>query len=104
MAGIKDVENKSQRTSYRGPLYIHAGLGVDEDGMRRHRRLIDDVPAGVILGRVTLTDCVWGYRSRWAVPDCWQWVLTDPRPLKRPIRAKGKLGFWNYESPRRTAR
>lgn len=104
MAGIKDVENRTWPTTYRGPLLIHAGLGVDEWGLDKHGHLIDHVPAGVILGRVTVADCVWSYRSRWAVPDHYQWVLADPRPLKRPIRVTGKLGLWNYERPRSKAR
>ena len=55
----KDIENRTWRTSYRGPLLIHASLGKDpEDFMPRQREYIEsagivipeDLPRGAILG------------------------------------------------------
>jgi hypothetical protein len=34
------------------------------------------------------------YCSRWAEPDAWHWTLADPRPIARPVPAKGMLGLW----------
>ena len=100
MAGIKDVENRSWRTTtYRGPLVIHAGQLVDREGVEMYGYLLEEMPTGVILGRVTLVDCVRGYPSEWATPKSWhwwQWILKDPKPLSRPIPMKGTQGLWDY--------
>ncbi len=95
MAGIKDVENRTWPTSYRGPLVIHAGLGLDHDAFTVHGRLLDELPRGVVLGTVELVGCVRGHPSPWAEADCWNWLVADPRPLAAPVPAKGKLGMWD---------
>lgn len=51
---------------------------------------------GVILGTVLLTQCVRSHSSKWFVGP-YGFVLTDPQPLARPIPAKGKLGFWEFD-------
>lgn len=88
----KNVENRSWRTTYRGPLVIHAAQRIDP----HIRRQIPSAPfeyCGGIIGIVDLIDCVRDHPSDWAEPDCWHWVLENPRPL--PFRAmKGKLGLW----------
>jgi hypothetical protein len=97
MAGIKDVENRTWRTNYRGRLVIHAGSGIDREGMNEHGRLLDDYPHGAILGTVELIDCVRDSTSPWAIADNWHWLLADPRPFVMPIPATGRLGLWNCE-------
>ncbi len=95
MAGIKTVENRTWRTSYRGPLLIHAGAGTDREAMARYGHLLPGWPAGVILGTVDLTGCVRDHPSPWAEPDCWNWLLARPRPLAVPVPARGRLGLWD---------
>ncbi len=97
MAGIKDVENRTWRTNYRGRLVIHAGSGIDREGMNEHGRLLADYPHGAILGTVELVDCVRDSTSPWAIDERWHWLLADPRPYDAPIPVKGKLGLWTYE-------
>jgi hypothetical protein len=98
MAGIKDVENRTWRTSYRGPLLIHAGSGTDEQGMEQHADEIvasgADVRVRGILGTVNLVDVARNHSSAWALPDCWHWVLQDPRRLVEPVPARGMPGLW----------
>lgn len=36
--------------------------------------------------------------SPWAMPDHHHLVLEDPRPLARPIPAKGRLGLWRPDT------
>lgn len=85
----KDVENRSWRTTYRGPLVIHAGATEDTAVPIKPYPF----PLGGIIGVVDLIDCVRDHPSNWAQDDCWHWVLENPRPL--PFRAmKGKLGLW----------
>lgn len=69
--GTKRLEFRSWRTSYRGPLLIHAGR-----------------PDGNILCVVDLIDIL---------PDRqhgFRWVLTRPRRVQ-PVQMKGQMGLWN---------
>jgi hypothetical protein len=95
VAGIKDVENRSWRTKYRGRLGIHAGNRVDQDALDACGHPLDgDLPRGVLIGSVELVDCMKTSRSKWAVPGEWHWVLADARKLVRPRPMPGKLGLW----------
>lgn len=59
MQGDKRFEFRSWQTKYRGDLLIHAGKGIDKEAMKRLSKYItEDLPAGKILGKVTLVDCV----------------------------------------------
>ena len=70
ITGLKDVENRSRRTNFRGRLAVHAGRqraefdDLDLAAMpRRLRRPIEDAwqrhdNAGKVLGTVEVVDCV----------------------------------------------
>lgn len=93
--GDKTVENRMWSTNYRGLLAIHAGISRASlssdlpDGFS----IPDDLAFGVILGVVTLVDCVlWGDprvsdNPFTTGPECW--ILANPRPLPKPIPFKG---------------
>lgn len=90
VAGIKDIENRTWATKYRGPLLIHAsakpvpfnGLsnGVDFDTeqiiaihnhwpVSEYGRYADWMckwPNSAIIGRVDVVDCVLNHPSVWA--------------------------------------
>jgi hypothetical protein len=90
----KDVENRPWRTHYRGPILIHAGLGIDRDDDARALKVDPLIlPRGQIVGSVEVVDCVDDSPSRWAIDGQWHWILRNPRYLKTPIPFKGKLGF-----------
>ena len=73
VGGIKDVENRSWHTTYRGRLGIHAGLRYDQELVDQYGHLLDeDPPLGAIIGGVTLVDCIDHSRSKWAMPGMWQ--------------------------------
>ncbi len=101
MHGGKFVENRSWRTKFRGRLLIHASLRPDREARPFMASLgIDvpaDVPRGVILGAVTLTDVVQDSESPWAEPGQMHWLLADPEPWPEPVPAKGDLGLWDWE-------
>jgi hypothetical protein len=90
----KDVENRSWKTSYRGPLLIHAGskinlnicttLGLNPNIVRR----------GQILGVVELVDCVTSSPSLWAIPGYYHWILRMPCSFVSPIPMAGQLGLY----------
>jgi hypothetical protein len=96
MVGEKDVENRTWTRGYRGPLAIHAGQRVDRGLQPWQRKIvqrIDTFPRGAIIGLVDLRDIVRDSRSRWAEPDHYHWVLTNPRGIE-PVPMRGRLGLW----------
>ena len=80
-AGIKDVENRTWATKYRGPVYIHAsakpvGQYFEIDVFTADQlnfliqskkiNLIEKVQLSAIIGHVDIVDCVVNYPSIWA--------------------------------------
>jgi len=101
-SGIKDVENRTWKTNYRGRILIH--VPAKRDSIVIIPADIASIPkpdertTKAIIGEVTITDCIKNSQSPWAETDCWHWVLTDPLLYKSPIKnVKGKLGLWNYK-------
>lgn len=108
----KDVENRAWRTSYRGPLVIHAAkrkptryelmrfsdllLDMHEDREKGSALLVKVLRAaahrGGIVGRVQVIDCVDDHDSPWfSGPHAM--VLAEPEPL--PFKAVvGQRGFF----------
>lgn len=108
----KDVENRTWRTSYRGPLLLHAGAWDDGETPAWLRRAFNvDIPDGTVLerggvvGLAYLVDCVRSSASQW-FEGPWGWVLRDPQPLPF-FPLKGKLGLfrvsWKKETEEHTA-
>lgn len=120
--GIKDVENRSWRTNYRGKVYIHASAKqpkyfanvlsgeqlftfhtyVDKPAYSCYASVLllgEPWRSSAILGEVEIIDCVQNYPSVWAEPDCWNWILANPVKYDEPIlNVKGKLSFWEFNS------
>jgi hypothetical protein len=129
-AGIKDVENRSKKTNYRGPLLIHASkipieylripgkvymkcdekihLCISESswsagGMNENCRYFSlhdrnefERTNGCIIGMAELADCVENSESKWAETGLYHWIMKNPRPLAKPIPARGAPGLWEY--------
>lgn len=108
----KDIENRTWRTPYRGPLAIHAGLkpdlawpGVELIAFLRNQGLsvedvvrLHDAPLGGIIGVVELVNCSRGVsESPWAAEGQWHWELADPRPVPF-VPMKGRLGLMEVEA------
>ena len=99
--GIKDIENRSRRTHYRGQVLIHAALNKDllfadslaELSMRAGVEIPDSFKTGGIIGVAEIVGCERRHGSDWKDPSSWGWVMANARPL--PFRAcKGALGFF----------
>lgn len=119
--GIKDIENRTWKTNFRGKIFIHASaksVGVpiellNEDQIRalQHGFCEFRYPKSAIIGEVDIIDCIINHPSIWAekthyneddfdVEDpkpIWNWVLANPVLYDKPIlNVKGKLSFWEF--------
>ena len=92
--GLKDVENRSWFTCYRGPLLIHTSLKPSPDTRVEKMVAHWDSHPGCIIGVVTLINIRQNVRSRWAEQDCEHWMLQDARPFHTPIPYKGMMGLF----------
>ena len=57
-SGIKHYEFRSWKTSYRGPLLIHAGMGMDIQAEKHFQHLSFNYPKAEIMCLVELEDCI----------------------------------------------
>jgi hypothetical protein len=99
--GIKDIENRSRQTHYRGKVLIHASLNEDllftdsmsELSARASIELPDSYDTGGIVGVAEIVGCERRHGSDWKDPSSWGWILANAQPL--PFRpCKGALGFF----------
>ena len=107
--GIKDIENRTWKTNYRGRILIHSSK-MPEKGLpcevlnSMQYSIVSTANSlnalvgenGVILGSVEIVDCVLNHPSIWAKVGTYNWVLANPIKFEKPIPAKGQLGFWEF--------
>ncbi|OPC36171.1 ASCH domain-containing protein [Elizabethkingia miricola] len=125
--GIKDIENRTWKTNFRGRIFIHAStprkfdIALTDDQTRLALPILEkafsrNLPFGAIIGEVDIVDCVINHPSIWAeksegvfvghtfyhkegIKPIWNWVLANPVMYDEPIlNVKGKLSFWDYEN------
>jgi hypothetical protein len=118
LLGIKDIENRTWRTNFRGKIYIHASapkkfnVNLTDEQMIKALPTINDaiegkISFGAIIGEVEIIDCVINHSSIWAektpinhfpIPKgkkVFNWVLANPVLYDNPIiNVKGALSFW----------
>lgn len=114
---LKNVENRTWPTDYRGPFWIHAGKGMTKYEYRdafvfvEKLKLCDLLPQrlvlpdfdffdnlrGGIVGSAWLVDCVRESDSHWFVGD-YGFVLAGQKPF--PFTpCQGALGFFKPQRP-----
>jgi tetratricopeptide (TPR) repeat protein len=105
--GIKDIENRSKPTNFRGTILIQASQTIDYDaGLTDEEReaLLDagllekdaesyDPITGAIIGMVDIVDCVVHHPSLY-FEGPFGWVLANPILFKNPVEFKGKVGIF----------
>lgn len=97
--GLKDVENRTWKTNYRGPLLIHAGKKVDikgydwvQENMNIALPSLGKLDKGGIVGISEIIDCTRKYDSDWFFGP-YGFVLRGSRKLPfTPCR--GRLGLF----------
>ncbi len=113
-AGIKDVENRSWNTEFRGKFLIHASskrvtksfefeLPIEwTTEILNHEAYgnipdIRELPTSAIIGYVELEDVVENADSVWAAPGQLHWKLKNAYMFDEPITGvNGKLHFFDY--------
>lgn len=100
-SGVKPIENRTWRTDYQGPLFIHAGKSLAWLDDKSDK---DKFVFGAIVAVVRMVACLSVDRSDWHRweslrehehangPYCF--VLEDIHRLKEPVRCNGAQGFW----------
>jgi len=120
VTGLKQYETRSKRTNIRGRIAVHAGKA----SLNRATRELStkafwdllgavggktELPLGAVVGTVEIVDCLpveeviptLTERERALgdySPGRWAWVLKNPIMFDIPIPARGKQGWWNWES------
>ena len=114
--GIKTIETRSWKTSYRGRLYIHASSTKIPKEYRNNKELMalvstDDLNYGHIICSCDLIDCIEmtddfinsirknkknEYITGIYSNGRYAWIFENIEILKNPIKAKGHLGIWNF--------
>jgi hypothetical protein len=113
--GIKDIENRTWRTKFRGRIYIHASapkkfnVQMSDEQTTLALPVLQSafdgkMPFGAIIGEVDIIECVLNHDSIWAeqmafdvCPETgihilrrnqkyiWNWVLANPLLYDQPI-------------------
>lgn len=108
--GIKDIENRTWKTNFRGRIYIHAGM--DKGVLRRgftdeqleicseaHKAgkipTIDLLPLGAIIGEVNIIDCVINHPSIWAEKSS-SYSIYEPKGIPASLGCKGNNPIYNW--------
>ena len=104
--GHKNIENRTWRTNYRGPVLIHTGQKVDRWARFTPILLLADacgvvtiprdLPLGGIVGVATLVDCVTESESPW-FKGPYGFELCDARPLPF-VACPGRLNIFRVDS------
>lgn len=117
--GIKDIENRTWPTKFRGRVLVHAGASPVKfnalgdiltqqqfDILKGNVNPFIGNYLGAIIGSVEIVDCVINHPSIWAdktsigkcypMPVIYNWILANPIKFNKPIPAKGKLSFWDF--------
>jgi len=124
--GGKNIENRSRRTHYRGPVAIHAGQKAYPEELESHLQLVrggerrllgdwikkgmrgygieqDPLLKGHIIGIGMLVDCLEKSSSPWFNKGLFGWVIESVIPIE-PVPFTGNLGLWpcrfKYRLPR----
>ncbi|WP_426237491.1 ASCH domain-containing protein [Pseudomonas sp. TWP3-2] len=103
---LKDIENRTWLTKFRGRFLVHASKGMTKNEYTfaaEFARSIGvtvppaaDLQRGGIIGSVEAVDSVEQHQSPWYMPGNKAIVLRDPRPLPF-LSINGRLGF--FECP-----
>lgn len=98
--GIKDIENRTWRTKFRGKIYIHAPQKID---LKAYEHITHGLPTpdklktGGIIGASEIVDCIDESDSKWfAGPFGFKLINSSPLPF---MPCLGRLYFFRPDLP-----
>lgn len=106
IAGIKPVENRKWKSTYTGPLLIHASQRFDKNSANylmvhapKARKIIEESYdlRGGIIGKVEMTDCVKEHPSWW-FQGPYGFIVKNPEKIDF-YECRGQLGFFDVPWP-----
>lgn len=99
--GIKDIENRTWKTNFRGKIYIHASaksagntayLLNDQQNnyfvfnTENYKTFESNLPYSAIIGEVEIIDCVINHESVWAEKTfMYEFDESGEKPIGKPI-------------------
>jgi hypothetical protein len=91
LRGKKKVEYRSRPTNIREKVYIYASMTHgDPDDFRKMNMQPGDLPKGVLVGTVEITDCTGGNGH-------YEWHLKKPERISEPLKPKNRpQPVWFY--------
>ena len=114
--GIKTIETRRWKTSYRGKLYIHASSTKIPKEYKENKKLmslvdLNELNYGNIICSCELVDCIEmteefieeikknknEYITGIYAIGRYAWILKNIQVLDKPIKAKGHLGIWSLD-------
>jgi hypothetical protein len=93
MRGIKKEEYRSIPTNFRGRVYIYASNTLADEEPIDSKTKNEDLPRGVIIGSVEITNC---YGSK---KDGYAWPLANPQRLDqfvKPVKKPQPVWFYPF--------
>lgn len=103
VAGVKDIENRSWSTKYRGKILIHASKKFDKRGLELAKKW--NIPQSIItglstylggiIGEVEIIDCVTESNNKW-FEGPYGFVLKNAKVLPF-YPCKGRLGIFDID-------
>lgn len=106
LQGKKTIELRKWNTHVRGEFLIHASQKLDQKAMQHFG--FTTLPTGAILGKATLSEVKKYMTAEEHAKDrekhCassqygqYGFILKEVQRLSKPIPAKGKLNFWDFD-------
>lgn len=82
LRGEKKIEYRSRPTNIRERVYIYASMTHgDLEEFRKMGIRLGDLPTGVLVGKVDITDCK-------GADGAYQWHLKKPERIPKPLKPK----------------
>lgn len=105
VAGIKDIENRSWTTAYRGKVLVHASKKIDKKAMKLVAKMglgpnfikTMEQYTGGIIGEIEIVDCVKKSDSQW-FEGPFGFVLKNAKPMEF-LPLLGQLGLFEVKMP-----
>ena len=95
VAGVKAVEKRPWKPSWRGVLWIHASKEGDLSAPAELWPPASQLVSSAIIGHVTLADVEGRHGA-------WRWMLARPYQLAEPVTGvQGHPGLWLIDLPPR---